>query len=308
MRAPRVRADVAIAAIALLALFGAIFLATVGIDALELRNDFQFFADSETYHDAARGDLPLETLGDIVGIAGNFLGPLIVLRLTGESYYAVLIVNAALLAFSVISLARSLRVDAPKLLFVLLLNPITVSSVLSVNKEILAVAFIALLVRFYAARSLTALVCAALVSVLVRWQMTLLLLVTLALLSPLNPVHRRRVTTLVVLLATLSILYVLLEETLAPIRLNFESAAADYEGSGLYSSSSTCRTRAGTGRSSRSRRRTCCSGWVSGSTVSSRRPIGTATSGNCCTRHRCSCSSWCCCGAVDSRRRTTSST
>jgi len=234
MRAPRVRADVAIAAIALLALFGAIFLATVGIDALELRNDFQFFADSETYHDAARGDLPLETLGDIVGIAGNFLGPLIVLRLTGESYYAVLIVNAALLAFSVISLARSLRVDAPKLLFVLLLNPITVSSVLSVNKEILGVAFIALLVRFYAARSLTALVCAALVSVLVRWQMTLLLLVTLALLSPLNPVHRRRVTTLVVLLATLSILYVLLEETLAPIRLNFESAAADYEGSGLY--------------------------------------------------------------------------
>ena len=44
----------AFALIALLTLLGAMFLGIVGIDALEYRNDFQFFADSPTYHDAAR--------------------------------------------------------------------------------------------------------------------------------------------------------------------------------------------------------------------------------------------------------------
>jgi len=234
VRARRVRAGVALAVVALLALAGAVFLATIGIDALELRNEFQFSDSSTTYHQAARGGLDLESLGDIVNVSGNFLGPLIVIWLAGDNYYAVLVLNAALLAFSVVSLARSLRLDAPKFLFVLLLNPITVSSVLSVNKEILALVMIALLVRFYATRSLPVLALVVLVSVLVRWQMTMIILVTLALVSRLNPIRERRLITLVVLLATLSIAWVVFEDVLTPIRLTFHDAAAEYEGSGLY--------------------------------------------------------------------------
>jgi hypothetical protein len=199
-----------------------------------VRNEFQFFDSSTTYHEAARGGLDIESLGDIVNISGNFLGPLIVVRLAGDNYYAVLVLNAALLAFSVVSLARSLGLDAPKFLLVLVLNPITVSSVLSVNKEILALAMIALLVRFYATRSLGVLALAVLLSVLVRWQMTMWVIVTLALVSRINPIHRRRTTTLAILLATLSLAYVLLAETLEPIRLTFLDAASEYDGSGLY--------------------------------------------------------------------------
>jgi len=235
MRTSRsLRIGTALAAIALLAVLGAAFLATIGIDALEMRNEYQFFDSSSTYHEVARGNLDLESLGDVISISGNFLGPLMIVRLAGDNYYAVLALNAALLAFSVVSLARSLRLDAPKFLLVLLLDPISVSSVLSVNKEILAVAMIALLVRFYTARSVPALVLAILTSVLVRWQMTMLLLLTLALLSPVNPIRGRRVATIAVVLAALSLAYFLLEETLAPIRLNFQDAAAEYEGSGLY--------------------------------------------------------------------------
>ena len=122
MKTKGCRIGVALAAIALLAVLGTVFLATIGIDALELRNAYQFFDSSSTYHEIARGNLDLESLGDIISISGNFLGPLVVVRLAGDNYYAVLALNAAMLAFSVVSLSRSLRLDAPKLLLVLLLD------------------------------------------------------------------------------------------------------------------------------------------------------------------------------------------
>lgn len=235
MRGRSIRAGTAVAAIALLAVLGAVFLAAVGTDALEQRNDFHFSDSSTTYHEIARGEIDLESLGDVISISGNFLGPLMVIRLAGDNYYAILLLNAAMLAFSVVSLARSLGLDAPKFLLVLLLNPITVSSTLSVNKEILAIVMIALLVRFYTTRSLRVLGLTVLMSVLVRWQMTMLLLVALALVSRINPIRERRVTTLVVLLATLSLVYLLVQETLlAPVRTNFQDAAAEYEGSGAF--------------------------------------------------------------------------
>ncbi|MEO5844599.1 MAG: hypothetical protein ABIQ33_07125 [Caldimonas sp.] len=229
-----VRGDLALATIALLALLGAVFLAAIGIDSLEYRNDFQFFADSPTYHEAARGDLEIDGVADLVGIAGNFLGPLVILKLAGENYYAVLILNALLLAFSVLSLSRSLRLDASKFLIVLLLNPITISSLLSVNKETLSLVFVALLVRGYAARSVATLLLAALVSVLVRWQLTVLLAIAVAMLSGVNPLRERRIASLALLVAAFSLAYLLFEETLTPIRLTFQDAAAEYEGSGFY--------------------------------------------------------------------------
>jgi hypothetical protein len=223
------------ALVMVLALLGAVFLYWIGIDALEGRSDFQFFADSSTYHEATRGGLShVETLTDMVGIAGNFIGPLLLLHVTGDNYYAVLALNAILLAFSVTSLARSLRLDAFKLLLVLLANPLTISSLLSVNKEIISLVFVALLVRSYVAGSLGMLVLSALVSVLVRWQLAAFLAVALAIFSRWNPLREQRLFTLLGLLVAISVLYVQLAAVLEPVRLNFEMSAADYEGSGAY--------------------------------------------------------------------------
>jgi len=235
MRAGTIGRAPATALVAVLTLLGAVFLYFFGIDALEARSDFQFFADSATYHEAARGDLAkVQTLVDLVGISVNFLGPLVLLRLAGENYYAVLALNALLLAFSVASLARSMRLDALKLLLVLLANPLTISSLLSVNKEILSLVFVALLVRAYVAGSLGALLLAALVSMLVRWQLTAFLVVLLMLVGRWNPLRERRVVTLLGLLIALSFVYVQLAAVLEPVRLNFEMSAAEYEGSGAY--------------------------------------------------------------------------
>lgn len=225
----------AVTLVVVLALLGALFLSVVGIDALEGRNDFQFFADSPTYHEAARGGLGhVDNLADMVGIAANFLGPLVLLQLADDNYYAILALNALLLAFGVTSLARSLRVDAVKLLLLLLLNPMTISSLLSVNKEIISLVFVALLVRAYAAGSIGALLLAAVVSVLVRWQLTMVLIAASMMVGAVNPLREHRRTTLLLLLAALSVVYLQLAATLEPIRINFEDAAESYEGSGFY--------------------------------------------------------------------------
>lgn len=235
MKRARVRADLAAAAVVGLMLLGSLFLATIGIDALEGRNDFAFFADSATYHEAARGGLGhIDGLGSMVGVASNFLGPLVLLRVAAENYYAVLALNCGLLLYAVLSLARTLRLNAPRLLGLLLLNPITLSSILSVNKEIISLVFIALAVRACVRGSLPTLIAAVLVSFLVRWQLTAFVVTALILCSPTNPFVRRRGATLLLLLVCLSVLYTQLAVVFEPIRLSFEFAAEDYEGSGAY--------------------------------------------------------------------------
>ena len=223
--------------IAAMTLAGALFLHLAGIDALEERNAFQFFADSQTYHEIARGGLATFDSGiELVGVAVNFLGPLLLLFVAGENYYAMLVLNALMLAWAIASIARSLGLDPFRFLLVLVCNPLVLSSLLSVNKEMLSIVFLALLLRACVARSAGAWIAAAVVSLLVRWQLTLVLLTVAFVVGPLNPLRERRWTTIAAIVLGLSLLYVLLGETLAPIRVNFEFAAEDYEGSGLYES------------------------------------------------------------------------
>lgn len=221
--------------IAALTLLGAIFLFAVGVDALEGRVDFQFYADSATYHQAARGEIVgLDTLEESVTVRTNFLGPLWFLALAGNNYYVVLLFNAALLFASIASIATSLRIDPLRFALLLLANPLTISSLLAVNKEFLALAFVALLLRALARGSLAWLVAAAVVSVLVRWQLLVFLLVLGAIATPLNPLRGRRRATLAVLLVGLSIAYAQLVSVFEPIRAALEASAGEYEGSGLH--------------------------------------------------------------------------
>ena len=221
--------------VAALAVLGGVFLHWVGIDALEGRNTFEFFADSVTYHAAAQGDLlGVEGVNDLIGVTGNYLGPLLLLRIAGENYYVILIINAVLLYGSLVSISKSVRCDSLRLAIVLLVNPLTISSLLSVNKEILSLVFVALLLRAYSSRSLRSWAAVALLSLLVRWQLTAFLIVFSLFASPANPFRRDRLKTIVLLLVGLSVLYLQLSAVFEPIRSTFELSASEYEGSGFY--------------------------------------------------------------------------
>jgi hypothetical protein len=218
-----------------LALLGGLFLATVGIDALQGDGWFQFYADSKTYHDVAHGNLvEIDSWLDAVEVGGNFLGPIAILKLAGENYYLVMLFNVMLLAGSALVIARALQLDSLRYSLVLLANPIVLTSTLSVNKEVIGIATIACLLYAYKNRSRTVWLIGLVVSLLVRWQMTLLVLVLAAVVGRVNPMRSRRALTLLMMLVVLSVLYVSLTDVFQQIRLVLEESAQDYEGSGLF--------------------------------------------------------------------------
>jgi hypothetical protein len=123
-----------------------------------------------------------------------------------------------------------------RLLFYLTLTPLMFTSLLSINKEIMAVAAIAFFAAYYASGRRWQLAVALATSFLVRWQMTLFMLVFMGMASPLNPFRRRRFLSVLVLTVAISIVYV---QNLATFRRLDQVAALGareaVEGSGLYS-------------------------------------------------------------------------
>jgi len=224
---------VSYSAILLVALFfmGAVFLYFVGIDAIEGRNGFLFYADSSTYHEAARGGLGFS---EAIAVGANFLGPLLILKLTSANYYLVLLLNVALMFLAVRLFAKSLGLHGFKLLLVLLLNPMTISSLLSVNKEIISVVVMALVIHGFKTRSVLAFLLALPLSLLVRWQLTLFVIVLIGVTGVWNPLRRHRWLTFAASLLLLSFLYIKMSLVFEGIQENFDAAAAVYEGSGFF--------------------------------------------------------------------------
>ena len=219
----------------MVAVLGAFFLGWIGIDALEGRNNLQFFADSETYHAAARGDvIGTDDISNFITITGNFLGPVLLVWATGGNYYVILLANVALLFLSITSIAKSLRLDVLRFTLLLLLNPLTISSVLSVNKEIISLLFVALFIRAYTARSLTLFLFAMFFSILTRWQLTLFLLTFAAMVGRINPLREYRRTQIVALLLGMSALYVALAPVFQKMNETLAYSNDDYQGSGLF--------------------------------------------------------------------------
>ena len=221
--------------VVVVALLGCVFLYLVGIDALEGRSSLQFFADSGSYHAVARGDVPgRDEAVDLIGITSNYLGPSAVLWLAGQNYYAVLAINSLLFYASIVSLSRTLRLDSLRFTGLLLIDPMTLSSVVSVNKEIISLVFLALLVRVLTVRSVLSTLAAGAMSMLVRWQLCAFYVVLLSLASPANILRRNRWLSFALVLVGLSIMYDQLASVFEEIQAVFEMSAAEYEGSGLF--------------------------------------------------------------------------
>lgn len=220
----------------LVLLLGAFFLFFVGEDALEGKNEFQFFADSTTYHKLSRGEMP--GVGDDFALldissSTNYLGPLVVLRLMGDNVYLILLFNVALFSFSIRKVASLLKLDPVKVTLLLLINPLTISSLLSVNKEIFFFPFLAFVISGYMRRSLSSVVIALVMSILIRWQVTLFYVVLLAA-SCTHNIFRRRRTILVLLLGAASLGYLVVMGWIQPVLESVALSTSEYEGSGIY--------------------------------------------------------------------------
>lgn len=230
-RATRHGREIALMFIALvLVVFGGIFLYYIGQYALVGRHPFEFFADSKTYHDLYSGYLVMQE--GLIGVSFNFLGPMMILSATQGNIYLIMIVNVTIFALSILFVSRSLNFDPVKVAFIQLLSPMTLSSLMSVNKEIIVFPVLVLIINGYRYRSISLVLAAVLISVLARWQLTVFCLVLIGLFFVR---HVNRYLVLALLLIAVSAAYYFMQDLLRPILENVEFSTAQFtEGSGLF--------------------------------------------------------------------------
>lgn len=209
-----------------------LFLYLIGIDAIMERNPYQFFADSNTYHGIYSGDDSLFN-GELIGVSSNYLGPIALLSLADGNFYFVSAINFTIYFLSVVTIARYMNCNPIFLGATLLLNPITISSLLSVNKEIFAYPLVALAAYAHQRHSLALLFLALLTALLSRWQLAV---AVIALLSLEFMPTRSRFIKIIILLITVSVGYYLAKPLFGPVIEFSELSIDSYDdgGSGIF--------------------------------------------------------------------------
>lgn len=177
--------------------------------ALEGELNFKFYSDSLVYEDAWDILRSREVFwGESVGLLYNYLGPFVVLSLTGGSRTAVFLVNILVFFVGFRLLVKTERVPSLPLFALLALNPILLASLFSVNKEIMLFGGFAMLIAYWRGRGRRYFVAALLFAVLVRWQFALFVILV-ALVKQLRPLKspQRQMVILTAVLLALSLVY-----------------------------------------------------------------------------------------------------
>jgi hypothetical protein len=170
--------------------------------ALDKKLNVTFWADTTVYYEYET--LPFETL---LTLTGNYIGPVLLLRLLQHSNFLIALFNCAVLIVCYRWTTRMVPVHAGRLALLLAINPMLFASLLALNKEIFALAGMLLYVcGLSTGRRWLALLAIA-VSLLIRWPQGLILLVFSMLESPVWPLRKRPLATLVVVVLVLGALY-----------------------------------------------------------------------------------------------------
>jgi hypothetical protein len=218
-------------------LFNIVFLYLIGSDALKEKNSFQFFADSNTYHKISKGEYSgLHAMDRFkINVSTNYLGPVLILDLLGNNIYCVMLLNSIIFYFSMIHISKMLSINPVKVCLILFMSPMTISSILSINKEIFLFAFLAFAMSAYIRRSFICVVMALAISILVRWEMAVFYIVFLTIAHSYSLFTSRR-QLVIVLLVMASIGYVLGMGLIQPILDTVAYGISIYEekGSGIF--------------------------------------------------------------------------
>lgn len=212
---------------------GLFYLYFIGNSQLEeIYPSIQFFADSNTYIKTFRGE---GNDGAIIRIDGNYLGPLIVLSFFRGNNYLILIFNFFIFAYSIISIAKALKINSLHVALILLISPLTFSNLLSVNKEIFLYPFFALALSAYIRKSIMLLLFALFLSLMVRWQLTVFYVVMIVAIKW-RSVFRTRIEFVLYFLIAISIVYILIQPIIQPILLYVQLSNESYDsgGTGLF--------------------------------------------------------------------------
>ncbi len=190
-------------------LFSFVFYIYVAEPALMGETDFRVWADADLYEVTA--DL-YEGMSDLIGVDTNRFGPVMIVNLLNNDYFYIYFFNCLILLVSLHLLTAASNINGSKLLFYLLINPMLFISLMSVNKEILSLLFVALLLSYFKNHQTKYLLLCLFVSFFVRWQLTLFLFIYLLLISPFLKMNTNRFKALSCLLLIISAVYIMAAE------------------------------------------------------------------------------------------------
>jgi hypothetical protein len=143
---------------------------------------------------------------NLVQLSYNYLGPVLIAVVAGSNF-RIMLINCGLFFIALYYLFR-LRNIRPKLLTTLILiNPWTIMSLLTVNKEIIALLAVALFAYYMEKPSLSLFPVVVAVSFLARWEQSAIFILWALLVSRLNPLRKHRVAVVLVLIMGISIIY-----------------------------------------------------------------------------------------------------
>ncbi len=213
-----------------LSISGVLFLFFVGQYALNGMHAFQFYADSSTYQKAYEGTLDGFNSGLILSFSSNYLGPLIVLSMLSGNIYLVLIFNVITFSSSIIMIAKQVHVSSFRLAILSLLNPLTVSSLLSVNKEVFIFPFFAFYFKAIIDRSISYLIISLCISFLIRWQFAVFSLLGWLLFG--RFFKRNKKTSLLVTLLLVSLAYFQSQGLFSAVIAASDLSISNYDSSG----------------------------------------------------------------------------
>ena len=168
---------------------------------------YKLDADAGTYYDLSKyGDL---TIKEMVIFEQNLIGPALILWLTNYDNTSVFIVNIVLFAIACRLMLVNFKTEINKLHFVALIvvNPMILASLLTVNKEIIGLFSIALFACYLKSKKLPYLLLFILFAFLTRWHELIVLLCFFLLSSRINPFKENRLKTCIIFALFLSVVY-----------------------------------------------------------------------------------------------------
>jgi hypothetical protein len=143
----------------------------------------------------------------LVAFGGNFLGPWLIAT-TLKSNFLIMLFNYVLFFISLHYLFKLSGIQSKMLLTLLLINPITAVSILTLNKEIIVLLAAALFAYYLeSSRSKLMLLIVLAVSMVARWEQTACVVIFLLLTSRLNPWRKRRAFTIFLVVAGITVIY-----------------------------------------------------------------------------------------------------
>ena len=212
-----------------------IFFIMVALPVMNGTMDFQFYSDSKTYQLEAEGSLERNAFFDI---GNNTIGPVQILLLLGpRNYFLIFLFNIFLFFISIRYLSASSKfIDKKRLCILMLLSPVTFTSLMSINKEMIAFLCVALIIYNHTRKKIGIELLLIPLTYLVRWQFTGFYIFYLLLFSKINFLKKYRFVVLVILLLGITgILFVTRDTLLEMIFSRYDNTVDSWdEGRGTF--------------------------------------------------------------------------